>query len=141
MQKKYKRAIIITSVLLVLLALGLILGGLRQVSLDEYGLNYNTVMANYSSASVYGPGLYLIGVSNQFIRINKNQQTMAYKNLTTFTTDFYILTAYLEVSYLFNFSTANQFSTLTAFYESFGDDPAAILEPIVKNQILITLSS
>jgi len=50
MQKKYKRAIIITSVSLAVITLVLILAGLKQVKLDEYALNYNTIMANYSSS-------------------------------------------------------------------------------------------
>lgn len=116
MQKKYKRAIIITLITTTAITLALVLAGLAQVGLDQNGLNYNLIMANYSDTSVYGPGLYLIGLSNKFIRINKNQQSLSYSNLTTFTTDFYSLTAYLEVSYLFNFTTSNSFATLTTFY-------------------------
>lgn len=120
MQKKYKRAIAITIISAIVVTLALVLGGLEQVGLDQYGLNYNTITANYSDNSVYGSGLYLIGLSNSFIKINKNQQSISYNNLTTFTTDFYALTAYLEVSYIFNFSTSNPFSTLSSFYQSLG---------------------
>jgi hypothetical protein len=49
MQKKYKRAIIVTTVSLAVMTLALILAGLKQVRLDEYALNYNNIMANYSS--------------------------------------------------------------------------------------------
>ena len=61
--------------------------------------------------------------------------------MTTFTTDFYSLKAHLKVSYIFDFNTADQFTTLSAFYESMGDDHASILKPLIKNEILIILSS
>ncbi len=93
MQKKYKRAIVITIISLVVLTLVLILSGLSQVGLDEYGLNYNHIMANYSDSSVYGPGLYLIGLTNSFIKVKKNQQSLSFSNLTAFTTDFYTVKA------------------------------------------------
>ena len=116
MQKKYKRAICGTITSAVIITLVLILAGLEQVSLDEYGLNYNHIMANYSDNNVYGSGLYLIGIANSFYKVNKNQQTISYDNLTTFSTDFYALTAYLEVSYLFTFSTTD-FESLSNFIE------------------------
>lgn len=141
MQKKYKRAIVISIVSVIVVTLGLVLGGLRQVGLDEYGLNYNRIMSNYSDNTVYGSGLYLIGLANSFIKINKNQQALSYDNLTTYTTDFYALTAYIQVAYLFNFSIADQFATLRTFYETMGDNPKDILEPLVRNEILIILSS
>lgn len=141
MQKKYKRAIIITIISVIVMTLGLVLSGLRQVSLDQYGLNYNRIISNYSETTVYGPGLYLIGLANSFIKVNKNQQTISFNNLTTFTTDFYSLTAYMEVAYIFNFSTADPFSTLSSFYETMGDNPKEILQPLIKNEILIILSS
>ena len=98
-------------------------------------------MANYSDSTVYGPGLYLLGLSNHFVKINKNQQSLSFPNLTTFTTDFYSLNANIQVSYLFDFNTADQFSTLSLFYQYFGEDPTPILNPIIKNEILIILSS
>ena len=48
MQKKYKRAIIISIVVIIVMTLALVLGGLRQVGLDELGLNYNRIMGTYS---------------------------------------------------------------------------------------------
>lgn len=78
MQKKYKRAIVITIISLIIITLVLVLSGLEQVSLDEYGLNYNHIMANYSDTSVYGPGLYLIGLTNSFLKIKKNQQSISF---------------------------------------------------------------
>jgi hypothetical protein len=95
MQKKYKRGIVITIISAILVTLAMVLAGLEQVGLDQYGLNYNHIMANFSDTRVYGSGLYLIGISNSFIRINKNQQSISYNNLTTFTSDFYSLTGYL----------------------------------------------
>jgi hypothetical protein len=80
-------------------------------------------MSNYSDTTVYGSGLYWIGLSNRFIRINKNQQILSFDNLTTFTTDFYKLSASLEVSLLYNFadptnttSITPDFNTLRKFY-------------------------
>ena len=132
MQKKYKRAIIATILSAALVTAVLILAGLEQVSLDEYGLNYNHIMANYSDNNVYGSGLYLIGIANSFFKVNKNQQTLSYDHLTTFSTDFYALTAYLEVSYLFSFTTSD-FASLSTFIETMGDDPSNILRPLIKN--------
>ena len=91
MQQKHKRAIVITIISVVVVTLVLVLAGLRQVSLDEYGLNYNAIMSNYSDTTVYGPGLYLLGLPNSFLRVKKNQQSLSFQNLTTFTTDFYSL--------------------------------------------------
>jgi hypothetical protein len=80
-------------------------------------------MRNYSDTTVYGSGLYWIGLANHFIRINKNQQILGFNNLTTFTTDFYKLGASIEVSLLYNFanptntsSTTPDFSTVRKFY-------------------------
>jgi len=95
MQKKYKRAIIISSVTLIVITLILVLLGLATVELDQYALNYSNILANYSDTNVYGPGLYYIGISNSFIRINKNLQTIYFSNLKTYTSDFYALTANL----------------------------------------------
>jgi len=116
MQKKYKRALIISIVTILTITLILVLLGLAQIGLNECALNYNTIMANYSDTSVYGSGLYWIGLSNRFIRINKNQQILSYSNLSTFTTDFYALTASLEVSLLYQFTnTSNASSTVLDF--------------------------
>lgn len=95
MQKKYKRALIITSVSLIVITLLLVLLGLATVELDQYALNYSNISANFVDNTVYGPGLYYIGISNSFIRINKNLQTSYFSNLTTYTADFYPLTANL----------------------------------------------
>ena len=76
MQKKYKRALIGSIIGLLSLTLLLILLGLGRVSLDEYALNYSYIMASYSDPNVYGPGLYLIGIANKFVRIDKNQQNL-----------------------------------------------------------------
>ena len=78
MQKKYKRAIVISIICIILFTLSLILGGLRQVGLDEYGLNYNDIMAGYSDTTLYGPGLYLLGLSNEFVTIKKKQESISY---------------------------------------------------------------
>ena len=61
--------------------------------------------ANYSDTQLYGPGLYWIGLSNRFIRFNKNQQTLRFNNLSAFSSDFYKITAYMEVTLQFNLST------------------------------------
>lgn len=90
-------------------------------------------MATLSDTTVYGPGLYLLGLTNNFIIINKNQQSLSFPNLTTFTTDFYSLNAHLQVSYLFDFNTADQYNTLFTFYQSMGDHPEHILYPLIKN--------
>lgn len=123
MQKKYKRALIVISVLLIVITLVLVLLGLATVELDQVGLNYSKIAANYADSLVYGPGLYYIGIANTFIRINKNMQTVSYKNLTTFTSDFYALTANLEVSFLFNFTTSDSFTTVSNFYMLMGENP------------------
>jgi hypothetical protein len=112
MQKKYKRALIISAVSIIVVTLVLILVGLAQIGLNQCALNYNTIMANYSDTKVYGSGLYWIGLSNRFIRINKNQQILSFKNLSTFSNDFYALKASLEVSLLYQFTnTSNNNST------------------------------
>jgi hypothetical protein len=132
MQKKYKRAIIITSVSLVLLTLLLVLLGLATVELDQYALNYSNILSDYADTKVYGPGLYYIGLSNKFVRIRKNLQTTYLSNLTTYTSDFYRLTANLQISFLFNFTTSN-FSTISNFYMLMGADPQVVLQPLMKN--------
>lgn len=71
----------------------LVLLGLGKIDLDESALNYNTITANYSDSTLYGPGLYWIGIANRFLRFKKNQQTLRFGNLSAFSSDFYKITA------------------------------------------------
>lgn len=105
MQKRVKRTLIGLAVGLVLITVLLVLLGLAKVDLDQNALNYNTITANYSDATLYGPGLHWIGISNRFLRFNKNQQTLRFSNLSAFSSDFYKVTANMEVTLQFNFAS------------------------------------
>jgi hypothetical protein len=120
MQKKVKRAIIATIVSLLVITLTLILLGLARVSLDQNALNYSTITAGYADSRLYGPGLYWIGIANRFLRFNKNQQTLRYSNMQTFSSDFYRVTANMEVTFQFNFQTNDSFNTASNFLTLFG---------------------
>jgi hypothetical protein len=141
MQKRVKRAIIACIVSLVLLTVVLVLLGLAKIELDQNALNYNTITANYADANLYGPGLYWIGISNRFLRFNKNQQTLRFSNLSAFSSDFYKITANMEVTLQFNFTSGDQFAVASNFLLLFGEDPLAIIHPLIKNEILVALSS
>ena len=75
------------------------------------------------------------------VRIERKQQTMAYPNLTTFSSDFYPVTASLSVTLLYNFTTNADYTTLSNFYELFGEAPNDILRPLIQNEIIVVLSS
>lgn len=120
MQKKVKRALITTIVSLVVITLVLVLLGLARVNLDQNALNYSTITANYSDSRLYGPGLYWIGIANRFLRFNKNQQTLRYSNLQTFSSDFYRVTANMEVTFQFNFGNNDSFTAASNFLTLFG---------------------
>lgn len=120
MQKKVKRALIITIVSLVVITLVLVLLGLARVSLDQNALNYSMITANYSDSRLYGPGLYWIGIANRFLRFNKNQQTLRYNDLQTFSSDFYQVTANMEVTFQFNFTSNDSFTAASSFLALFG---------------------
>jgi hypothetical protein len=141
MQKKYKRAIIVFSILSVVITIVLVLLGLGKIDLDEYALNYNTISASYADNLIYGPGLYWIGISNQFIRIKKNQQALLFHNLVTFSSDYYLVKANIQSNLLFNLNSSDIFQTTSQFYELFGENPMDFISPIFKNEILIILSS
>ena len=72
--------------------------------------------AVYAENKVYGPGLYWIGISNQFIRIKKNQQALSFQNITTFSSDFYSVTANIEANLFFNLDSSDIFQTTSKFY-------------------------
>lgn len=105
MQKRVKRTLIAIVVSLVIITVVLVLLGLAKVDLDQNALNYNTITANYSDATLYGPGLHWIGIANRFLRFNKNQQTLRFSNLSAFSSDFYRIAANMEVTLQFNFSS------------------------------------
>lgn len=121
MQKKVKRGLIITIVSLVVITLVLILLGLARVSLDQNALNYSMITANYADNILYGPGLYWIGIANKFIRFNKNQQTIRFSNLQTYSSDFYKITANMEVTMQFNFQGNDSYTKATNFLQLFGE--------------------
>lgn len=132
MQKRIKRAIIITIVSLVLLTLLLVLLGLGKVNLNEYALNYSTITADYADNNLYGPGLYWIGISNKFIRFNKNQQTLRFTNLSAFSSDFYKITANMKIAIQFNFSAIDSanltnFTVASNFLQLFDESPLNII--------------
>jgi hypothetical protein len=80
-------------------------------------------MGTYSETRVYDSGLYLLGLSNYFMTVNKKQQTLSFPSLKTFTSDFYTLSASIQVSYQFTFNTADSYTTISTFYESMGNNP------------------
>jgi hypothetical protein len=75
----------------------------------------------------------MIGIASKFIRVNKNRKTVKFQNLTTYSSDYYLVSATIEVAYTFNFRTANSFETITNFYIMFGDQPEVILHPLMKH--------
>ena len=133
MQKKVKRVLIITIVSLVVITLVLVLLGLARVSLDQNALNYSMITASYADNTLYGPGLYWIGIANKFIRFNKNQQTIRFSNLQTYSSDLYKITANMEVTLQFNFQGNDSYAKASNFLQLFGEESLAIIEPLVKN--------
>lgn len=61
------------------------------------------ITANFSDSSLYGPGLYWIGIANKFLRFNKNQQTLHFSNISTYSSDFYAIRANMQVTIQYNF--------------------------------------
>ena len=141
MQSKYKKGIVITLISTAVFALIFVLAGLSYVEEEQWALSYNYITASYSEQNVYGPGLYHIGVANKMVKIERKQQAIDYNNLTTFSSDFYPVTASLSVTLLYNFTTNADYSTISTFYELFGHNPNDILRPLIENKIIVILSS
>jgi len=124
MQKKMKRGLIIGGVSLLVVAIILVLLGLARIELDQSALNYNMITANFSDSTLYGPGLYWIGIANQFLRFNKNQQILRFANISTYSSDFYAVRANMEVTIQYNFeASADPFASATNFLVLFGENP------------------
>lgn len=64
MRRKIKILIAVSITCAVALVLGLVLGGLDRLDMENYGLNYNYITANFSNEVVYKGGLNLVGPAN-----------------------------------------------------------------------------
>lgn len=134
MQKKMKRGIIIGVISLLIVAITLTLLGLARIELDQSALNYNMITANFSDSSLYGPGLYWIGIANQFLRFNKNQQILRFANISTYSSDFYAIRANMEVTIQYNFeATADPFTSASDFLVLFAENPLTVIRPLINN--------
>lgn len=69
MNRKFRISLITLVVLSLLIAIPLIVLSFARVDVGFVALNYDSILANYTSAQVYGPGLYFIGVAKSFIRM------------------------------------------------------------------------
>ena len=63
MNRKLKISLITFLILALVIAIPLIILSLARIDVGYVALSYDNIIANYSSAEVYGPGLYFIGVA------------------------------------------------------------------------------
>lgn len=89
MIRKHKIIIAVSIISVVALTLGLILGGLDRLDAENYGLNYNTLSANFSDEGLYSGGMHLVGPGNILLEVPKVNQVIVLKNIKTFTQDFF----------------------------------------------------
>lgn len=71
MNRKLKISLVTMVVLALVIAVPLIVISFARVDVGWIALSYDNIIANYSSAEVFGPGLYFIGVARNFIRIRQ----------------------------------------------------------------------
>ena len=66
-----RKKLILTSCLtitgIIIIASIMLIISFHRLSPEYYGLNYNSITANYSDNTVYEAGLYALGVSNYFL--------------------------------------------------------------------------
>jgi hypothetical protein len=117
MNKKLKITSIIATIFGIVVAVTLVLLGLAKINIGYVGLDYNAITANYTSTTVYEPGLYYIGVASQFIRI-KFIPTILTLNINAYTSDYYSLNSKIITTYQLS---SKDFTTLSTFYINFGE--------------------
>ena len=89
--------------------------------------------------NVFGPGLYYIGIANSFVHVDVMQQLLRLEGIKTYSSDYYQVQATIQVAY--QIENSSNFDTLSTYYINFGDQPELILAPLIKNQLVLTLSS
>ena len=117
MNTKLRNSIIILIVLAIGIAVPLIVLSFGRIDVGYIALSYDNIIANYSSAAVYGPGMHFIGVARKFIRI-REIPTIVDLDIKTYTSDYFKLNSKIIATY--QLSSTQDFATVSNFYINFG---------------------
>jgi hypothetical protein len=122
MRKKNKIIIGVTILTVAVLIAIIIVISLDRLEFENYGLNYNEVLANFSETIVYGSGLRMIGPSNYLLPVSKIPRQLSYSKLQAYTNDYFPVEADASVTYTLNLpsNASLQFDFLSEYYINMG---------------------
>jgi hypothetical protein len=117
MNQKLRISLIVLSIIALMVAIPLIVLSFGRIEVGYIALSYDNIIANYSSALVYQPGMHFIGVARSFIRIRQSP-TILKIDAQTYTSDYFRLNSKFVVTY--QIKNATNFTNVDNFYINFG---------------------
>ena len=98
MNHKLRISLIVLSIIALMVAIPLIVLSFGRIEVGYIALSYDNIIANYSSADVYQPGMHFIGVARSFIKIRQSP-TILRVDAQTYTSDYFRLNSKFIVTY------------------------------------------